>query len=527
MPQNVIAHFVSNTPPVTRILTFAIAIVSMLVYFNLLDHLDVTYSRYYLMKLHFHRIFTSFLFFGNISFELVMHIIFFYRYSAMLEESFQNTSDYFYLLLVIFTALFALSNIYYIPLLGPALSSTITYIWTRKNPHTMVQIMGMITFNAFYLPFVVPLFSLIFEGKISIEELVGIIVGHLVYYFSEVYPKNGRNFLKTPCWCHRLFREKCELCGPQSKKQPLRATKIRDLKIKTTEPKKVQENVANDNITGANIASENITGANIKDENIISKVEENVAEVKDSLTDAVNEKSAFIEENIQSNSIDNISDAIDSNLSSSAEIENIAEEPFKEAQESSPSIQESSTETFEEIEQISDDNKVDESFEKAELKRYSVPDNEESNFEVDNFSLDGNESNQELAEEDISSCAEEHHEIAEQYDAFEGHNDASEEHNEIEEQNDFEEISISEENDAFERQNDAFEEISEESAVNGLEELNEFEEISALEEQNDASEEQNEFEETSVESAVNEKSTVLKKTAVNEQSGEWGSEEAE
>lgn len=223
--------FLSNTPRVTRILILAISFISLLVYLGILHPHQLIYSRYHLPTFQFYRLFTSFLYFGNLSVEVALHILFFFRYSSMLEESCSKTSDYFYLLCIIFLVLSLLSSIYYIPLLGPALSSTITYIWTRRNPQAVVQIMGFISFYAFYLPFLVPMFTLILEGKISIDELIGLLVGHLVFFLKDVYPSLGSDILATPCWCHWLFNELCAKC----KKTTGKGVTLRELRKKAAE----------------------------------------------------------------------------------------------------------------------------------------------------------------------------------------------------------------------------------------------------------------------------------------------------
>lgn len=240
MSPNIVTQFVVGTPPITRILVFLIVLTTLLVYLNVLQPHQLTYSRFYIPKLQLHRAVTTFLYFGRLNLEIALHIVFLYRYSLMLEESFTRTSDYFYMLLVISALLFVLSNVYYIPLLGPSLSCTITYIWTRKNPQTVVQIMGFVSFYAFYLPFIVPMFTLVFEGKISMEEIVGIIVGHIVYYLQDVYPRFGRTVLTTPCWCHRLFNERGPCCSGARRIRPRASQRLGDIQVSREVPEELQ-----------------------------------------------------------------------------------------------------------------------------------------------------------------------------------------------------------------------------------------------------------------------------------------------
>lgn len=212
MSNNVALHFIKTTPPITRALVILTMIISAAVYLDIFAPQQISYSRYYLKDLELHRLFTSFFYYGRGNFELVMNFIFLYKYSSLLEESYGRTSDYLYVTLIIFICLAVSSTILYIPFLATPLSNTITYIWTRKNPQSIVQMFGFVSFSAFYLPFVYPVVTLIFEGSISKDEIIGILVGHIVFYFTEVYPKFGRRFLATPCLLHRIFNEECDKC---------------------------------------------------------------------------------------------------------------------------------------------------------------------------------------------------------------------------------------------------------------------------------------------------------------------------
>ena len=265
MPDSYAAQFIRGTPPITRVLMLAIVLTTLLVYLNVLQPQQLSYSKYYLLRLQLHRIFTCFLYYGKLNLELILHIVFMYRYSTMLEESYTRTSDYFYLLLLVSGLLFVLSNIYYIPLLGSSLSCTITYIWTRRNPQAVVQIMGFISFYAFYLPFIVPLFTLVFEGRVSMDEIVGIIVGHFIYYLQDVYPRVGRSILRTPCWCHRLFNERDTCCEAKKEEKPTRSSRrISDIR------KGIQERVQAED--GAGSPEQN--GLGLNDSGTVPLIEE-------------------------------------------------------------------------------------------------------------------------------------------------------------------------------------------------------------------------------------------------------------
>jgi Derlin-2/3 len=65
--------------------------------------------------------------------------------------------------------------------LGSALSSTLIYIWSRKNPDTLLSFLGLLVFKAPYLPWVLLCFSLIMHGTVPKDEMCGIVVGHSTY----------------------------------------------------------------------------------------------------------------------------------------------------------------------------------------------------------------------------------------------------------------------------------------------------------------------------------------------------------
>ncbi|KAM0674628.1 hypothetical protein GVAV_001815 [Gurleya vavrai] len=207
MTENFIFRTWQTTPPLTKSIAVLCCLISLLVYIKAISPFYLSYSTFYLKKLQIWRLLTCFFYFGPLNIDTALHIIFLCRYSRMLEDGFLHTSDYFYMLSIVMTLLFTASLYLKVTVLGSCLSSTITYVWTRKNPNTHVQLLGCVIFPAFYLPFIVPLFTFISEKKIPVEEAMGIIVGHLYYYFKFVYPRFGKDILKTPRILKRLFGE--------------------------------------------------------------------------------------------------------------------------------------------------------------------------------------------------------------------------------------------------------------------------------------------------------------------------------
>ncbi len=67
-----------------------------------------------------------------------------------------------------------------------------------------MSFLGLITFNAPYLPWTLLGFSILIHGVIPYADMLGFVVGHLYYYLEDVYPKmpasNGIRLLATPSW---------------------------------------------------------------------------------------------------------------------------------------------------------------------------------------------------------------------------------------------------------------------------------------------------------------------------------------
>ncbi|KAL0263962.1 UNVERIFIED_CONTAM: hypothetical protein PYX00_010876 [Menopon gallinae] len=170
-------------------------------FFSLLFPKEKEYKRYLLM--HNKGETTVLKHFNNKEEDLCLVM----RLYEMLEESFMNTCDYVYFLVVVKVLVLAVALLWNITVLGPVFSSVITYVWTRKNPNIQIQLLGCFIFPAFYLPFVLPLFSLVNERKILKNEVLGIFVGHVYYFFKFVFPRFGCDPLRTPVFFQKLFGE--------------------------------------------------------------------------------------------------------------------------------------------------------------------------------------------------------------------------------------------------------------------------------------------------------------------------------
>ena len=72
------------------------------------------------------------------------------------------------------------------PFLGSALSSSLVYIWSRRNPETRLSFLGLLVFTAPYLPWVLMTFSLVLHGSVPKDEICGVIVGHGMLFVKKL-----------------------------------------------------------------------------------------------------------------------------------------------------------------------------------------------------------------------------------------------------------------------------------------------------------------------------------------------------
>jgi Derlin-2/3 len=135
-------------------------------------------------------------------------------YCSSLEEiAFRNKSaDFFYLLLssafmlLSISFLFGITNNFF----SGALLDVITYIWSRRNPNARMQVL-IFPVQAVYLPWTLAIISLMMGGSIR-DHLLGILCGHIYYFFTDVYPimptSKGFRLFKTPVWLKYIFNQR-------------------------------------------------------------------------------------------------------------------------------------------------------------------------------------------------------------------------------------------------------------------------------------------------------------------------------
>lgn len=72
-----------------------------------------------------------------------------------------------------------------------------------------MNFLGIFTFNAPYLPWVLLGFTVLLNNQWPSGDLLGLVIGHVYYFLEDVYPRmqgsGGQRFLSTPGVLKRLF----------------------------------------------------------------------------------------------------------------------------------------------------------------------------------------------------------------------------------------------------------------------------------------------------------------------------------
>lgn len=65
----------------------------------------------------------------------------------------------------------------------------LVYIWSRRNPQVRMSFLGILNFNAPYLPWVLLGFTILLNNIWPAGDILGLIIGHIYYFLEDVYPK--------------------------------------------------------------------------------------------------------------------------------------------------------------------------------------------------------------------------------------------------------------------------------------------------------------------------------------------------
>ncbi|KAG6527845.1 hypothetical protein ZIOFF_009979 [Zingiber officinale] len=86
--------------------------------------------------------------------------------------------------------------------LGTSMVFMLVYVWSREFRTAQINIYGLVSLRAFYLPWALLMLDVIFDDPLM-PDLLGIFAGHVYYFLAVLHPlSTGRNLLKTPFWVY-------------------------------------------------------------------------------------------------------------------------------------------------------------------------------------------------------------------------------------------------------------------------------------------------------------------------------------
>ncbi|XP_065848635.1 derlin-1 [Euphorbia lathyris] len=154
------------------------------------------------------RLFTNFFFLGKFSINFGIRLLMIARYGVQLEKGpfDRRTADFMWMMIFGAFSMLLLSAIpiFWTPFLGVSLVFMILYVWSREFPNAQINLYGLVTLKAFYLPWAMLALDVIF-GSPLMPDLLGILAGHLYYFLTVLHPlATGKTLLKTPRWVHKI-----------------------------------------------------------------------------------------------------------------------------------------------------------------------------------------------------------------------------------------------------------------------------------------------------------------------------------
>lgn len=203
------AEYYNSLPPVTKAYGTLCFLTTALCQLGLLDPRHIAlYYPWVFKRLQVWRLFTCIFFLGMFSINFGIRLLMIARYGVQLERGpfDKRTADFLWMMIFGVLTLLVLSAIpaFSSSFLGISLVFMMLYVWSREFPNAQINIYGLVTLKAFYLPWAMLALDVIF-GSPLLPDLMGIIAGHLYYFLSVLHPlSGGRNILKTPIWVHRL-----------------------------------------------------------------------------------------------------------------------------------------------------------------------------------------------------------------------------------------------------------------------------------------------------------------------------------
>ncbi|XP_068200286.1 derlin-1 isoform X1 [Palaemon carinicauda] len=206
-----LGQWFQSIPPLTRTWFGATIGISLLARFGLLNpHWLILQYEPLMHNFQIWRALTSVFYYPLVppyGFHFLINCYFLYNYSLRLETGLFNgrPADYLFMLLFNWICFVIVALLINSPFLMDFMIMSVLYVWCQVNKDTIVSFWFGTQFKAMYLPWVLLLFNFITTG--GINDLIGILVGHLYFFLNFKYPQDfgGARLLHTPQFLYHYF----------------------------------------------------------------------------------------------------------------------------------------------------------------------------------------------------------------------------------------------------------------------------------------------------------------------------------
>mmetsp|Transcript_9459 Transcript_9459/g.18226 ORF Transcript_9459/g.18226 Transcript_9459/m.18226 type:complete len:228 (+) Transcript_9459:5054-5737(+) len=204
-----IEDWFKSLPPFTRYYLVGALATTTLATFGILDLYLIYYDLERILG-HFEvwRLLSNFLFFGKFGMGFFFSLVMLCHFGRQLEThaSFRNNyADFVWCIAFLVLSLIIAGVFVTLPWLGSSLMFGMLYVWSRKDPEVIVNFWFGFQFKAIQFPFVLIVFRLLMGGTI-IDDVAGLLAGHMYYYLKEVLPREyGYKPLETPEFVKKYF----------------------------------------------------------------------------------------------------------------------------------------------------------------------------------------------------------------------------------------------------------------------------------------------------------------------------------
>jgi Derlin-2/3 len=194
----------------TRLLVLTAILLSILSAVRVTSAFDYFYSPRMIFEFsQYWRIFTSLLFFGDFSCQMLFRLISFVQYSATLENKvfIGRPGDFIIFLAFGWIAFLAFGRLICAPFLSECLTSYCLYYWAKHFGDERIRIMALpIEIPVQDMPIVSLVFDCIYGGMTQcVAGLVAFTAAHLFFFIRDVVGiQYNKGFLRTPSWLQRF-----------------------------------------------------------------------------------------------------------------------------------------------------------------------------------------------------------------------------------------------------------------------------------------------------------------------------------